>query len=103
MTDLIVLAMIAIFWIVTRVGRRKAIARTVDAFQGRYEPDGWIRRTRPTVVRAFSTSYTACRDTSGRRVRTAPKIVSVSACGCAHTASSTAIRGRVTRRSAIRS
>lgn len=31
------------------------------------------------------------------------KIVSVSACGCAFTASRTATRGRVTRRSAVRS
>lgn len=39
----------------------------------------------------------------GQRKCTAPKIVSVSACGCAFTASRTATRGRVTRRSAVRS
>lgn len=53
-------------------------------------------------VSALSTSYTACRDTSGRPTRTAEKIVSVSACGLASTTSSTATLGRVTRRSAIR-
>ena len=36
----------------------------------------------------------------GTRWRAAPKIVSVSACGCVSTASSTAIRGRVTRSAA---
>lgn len=47
-------------------------------------------------------SYTACRETSGRSARAAWKIDSVSACGRAWTASSTATRGRVTRSSAER-
>ena len=62
-----------------------------------------MRRTSPAAVSARSTSYTAWWDTSGRFLRTAPMIESVSACGCAYTASSTANRGRVTRSAASRS
>lgn len=62
-----------------------------------------MRRTRPADVRARSTSYTACVETSPERSRTTPRIDSVSACGWSWTAVSTATRGRVTRRPAPRS
>jgi hypothetical protein len=62
-----------------------------------------MRRTRPAAVSRCSESYTVWWDTSGKSPRTAPMIESVSACGCACTALSTATRGRVTRRAAPRS
>ena len=52
----------------------------------------------PASVSARSTSYTAWWDTAGSsRAHGADDRVSVSACGCACTAASTASRGRVTR------
>jgi hypothetical protein len=64
----------------------------------------WLDPPNQTYRRQrVSTSYTAWRETSGRPLRTADKIVSVSACGWECTASSTATLGRVTRKSAIRS
>ncbi|SFP92273.1 hypothetical protein SAMN04489713_119114 [Actinomadura madurae] len=62
-----------------------------------------MRRSRPAAVSVCSESYTAWCDTVGSSVRTARMIESVSACGRACTAPSTATRGRVTRRAAPRS
>lgn len=65
-------------------------------------PAGSIRRSSPAAVQAFRQSKTACRDTVGASSPTSATIVALSAWGRVDTASSTAVRGRVTRRPAAR-